>query len=79
MVFEADEVGRIAAVEIQAVRMRGGSDQQVSQSASRLATHPRYGRDDESVAANCSAVERNRFKSGFDLLQPALSLCCLNG
>jgi hypothetical protein len=54
--------------------MRGRSDQQIGESASRLSPFVHHGSHDESVAAHGSTVERDRLESGFNLLQPGLAL-----
>lgn len=70
---EPCEIITIAGVEVQTVRMGGGCYNQISESTSRFPSFNDDCGDHQSVAAGGGAVERDRFKSRFNLLQPCLS------
>src|SRR5664280_846226 len=71
-VFKSCEVIAVAGVQIETVSVRGRCDQQVRESAARLASFAHDGGDHETVAAHGRAIEPERLQLRLDFLQPRL-------
>jgi hypothetical protein len=54
--------------------MRGSRDEQIREADAGFTFLADYGRNDDTVAATCTAVEGDRLHQRFDLLQPRLAL-----
>src|SRR5664280_937116 len=71
-VFKSCEVIAVAGVQIETVSVCGRCDQQVRESAARLASFADDGGDYETVAAHGRAIEPERLQLRLDFLQPRL-------